>query len=228
MESQQESSLAPKSMSLDNLFDQISAGRVKELNVILRTDVQGSIEPIRSSLEQLGTEKIRVRVIHSGSGNITESDVMLAIASKGLIIGFNTATEPGAQRMADVEGISIRYYDVIYNLVDDVDKALKGMLEPTYIEITDGHAEVRAIFATGKREKVAGVYVTEGKVSLGASVRVWRQEQMVYESTVNSLRRFKDDVKEVAAGYECGMGIKDFNESEVGDRLEFFRREKAS
>ena len=228
LEMQRESSLVTRAVSLTNLFDQLSAGQVKELNVILKADVQGSIEPIRSSLEQLGTEGVRVRVIHSGSGNVTESDVMLAIASKGLIISFNTSTETGAQRLADREGISIRYYDVIYNLVDDVDKALKGMLEPTYVEVTDGYAELRAIFSTGKRGKVAGVYVTEGKVSLGASVRVWRQEKMVYESTVNSLRRFKDDVKEVAAGYECGVGIKDSNDFEIGDRLEFFRIEKAS
>jgi len=133
LETQQGSSLTPKSVSLNNLFDQISAGRVKDLNVILKADVQGSIEPIRSSLEQLGTEEVKVRVIHSGSGNITESDVMLAIASKGLIIGFNVDAEPGARRLADVEGVGIRRYDIIYNLVGDVDKALKGMLEPSYV-----------------------------------------------------------------------------------------------
>ncbi len=217
----------PKSVKLDNLFDQISAGRVKELNVILKADVQGSIEPIRSSLEQLGTEEVKVRVIHSGSGNITESDVMLAIASKGLIISFACGAQAGARRLADVEGIDIRHYDVIYNLVDDVSKALKGMLEPTYVEVIDGHAEVRAIFSAGKREKVAGVYVTEGKVGRGISVRVWRQEQTVGQSVVSSLRRFKDDAKEVTAGYECGVGIKDFDDFQVGDILEFFRSEKA-
>jgi translation initiation factor IF-2 len=151
---------------------------------------------------------------------------MLAIASKGLIIGFNTGSEPGARRLADVEGISIRHYDVIYNLVDDVGKAVKGMLEPSYVEIVDGQAEVRAVFSSGKREKIAGVYVSEGKVSLGVTARVRRGEQVVYESTVNSLRRFKDDVKEVTSGYECGVGIKDFGDFEVGDTLEFFRREK--
>jgi translation initiation factor IF-2 len=125
-----------------------------------------------------------------------------------------------------VEGIDIRYYDVIYNLVDDVDKALKGLLEPVYVEVIDGRAEVRAVFSSGKRGKASGVYVTEGKVSRGASVRVRRGEQVVHESVVSSLRRFKDDVKEVATGYEGGVGIKDFNEFEVGDILEFFRREK--
>ncbi|HEY87197.1 MAG TPA: translation initiation factor IF-2 [Dehalococcoidia bacterium] len=225
-EIQTESSLVPKPVSLSNLFDQIAAGRVKELNVILKVDVQGSIDPIRSSLQQLGTEEVRVRAIHSGTGNITESDVMLAIASKGLIIGFNTGSEPGARRLADVEGISIRHYDVIYNLVDDVGKAVKGMLEPSYVEIVDGQAEVRAIFTSGKREKIAGVYVSKGKVSLGVTARVWRGEQVVRESVVSSLKRFKDDIKEVASGYECGVGIKDFGDFEVGDILEFFRREK--
>ncbi len=225
---QQQPSLVPKAVSLDNLFDQISAGQVKELNVILKADVQGSIEPIRSSLGQLAMEQVQVRIIHSGSGNITESDVMLAIASKGLIIGFGTGIEAGARRLADVEGVDIRSYDVIYHLVDDVDKALKGMLEPTYVEVIEGRAEVRAIFSSGRREKIAGVYVTEGKVSRGASARVRRGEQIVCESVVSSLRRFKDDVKEVTSGYECGVGIKDFTDFEIGDILELFTKEKAS
>jgi len=220
--------MPPKAVSLDNLFDQISAGQVKELNVILKADVQGSIEPIRSSLERLATEQVQVRIIHSGSGNITESDVMLAIASKGLIIGFGTGVEAGARRLADVEGIDIRSYDVIYNLVDDVEKALKGMLEPIYEEVIEGRAEVKEVFSSGKKGKVAGVAVSEGKVSRGASVRVRRGEQVMAESTVASLRRFKDDVKEVASGYECGVGIKDFEDFEVGDILEFFRKERAS
>jgi len=223
----QQKSLELKTVSLTNLFDQISAGQVKELNVILKTDVQGSLEPIRNSLEQLGTEKVQVRIIHSGTGNVTESDIMLAIASKGLIIGFGVSSEGGAQRLANAEGIDIRYYDVIYNLADDVDKALKGMLEPSYVEVIEGRAEVRAIFSAGKRGKVAGVYVTEGKVSRGSSVRLRRGEEIVCESTVSSLRRFKDDIKEVAAGYECGIGVSDFNEFQVGDMLEFFTTEKA-
>lgn len=218
---------SPKSVSLSNLFEQVSAGRVKELNVILKTDVQGSIEPIRNSLEQLATDEVKVRVIHSGSGNITESDVMLAIASKGPIIGFSTNCEPGAQRLARREGVSIRFYDVIYNLVDDVAKALKGMLEPSQVEIIDGRAEVRAIFPAGKRQKAAGVYITEGKIVRGASVRVLRQAKVISESIVSSLKRFKDDVREVSAGYECGVGVKDFDEFEVGDILEFFRIEEA-
>lgn len=225
---QQEPSLTPKSVSLSNLFDQISAGQVKELNVILKTDVQGSIEPIRTSLERLGTEEVRVRVIRSATGNITENDVMLATASKGIIIGFNTVSEPGALHLADAEGLSIRYYNVIYNLVDDVNKALKGLLEPSYAEVIEGRAEIRATFPAGKKGTVAGVYVTEGKIERGASVRIRRQEQVVGKSTVSSLRRFKDDVKEVIAGYECGVGIADFSEFQIGDILEFFRTEKVS
>jgi len=225
-EMEQESSLTAKSISLNNLYDQISAGRLKELNVILKTDVQGSIEPIRISLERLGTEGVQVRIIHSGTGNITESDVMLAIASKGLIIGFGVSSEEGAKRLAGTRGIDIRYYNVIYSLADDVDKALKGLLEPTYVEVIDGRAEVRAVFSAGKGAKAAGVYVTDGKINRNASVRVRRGKEVVSESTVSSLKRFKDDAKEVATGYECGVGIKDFNEFEVGDILEFYRMEK--
>ncbi|MFC2032312.1 translation initiation factor IF-2 [Chloroflexota bacterium] len=224
----EESSLAAKSVRLSNLFDQISAGQVKELNVILKTDVQGSIEPIRTSLERLGTEEVQVRIIHSGSSNITKSDVMLAIASKGLIIGFNISAEPGARRLAEIEGVDIRFYDVIYNLIDDVEKALKGMLAPTYVEVIDGRAEVRAVFSRGKHDKAAGAYITEGKVTRGVPVRVQRQKQVVIESTVSSLRRFKDDAKEVAIGYECGVGIADFKDFQVGDILEFFHKEKSN
>ena len=222
-----ESATSVKSVTLTNLFGQISAGKVKALNVILKADVQGSIEPIRSSLEQLITDGVKVKVIHTGSGNITESDVMLASASKGLIIGFNTGTEPGAKRAADTEGVAIRHYNVIYSLIDDVGKALKGMLEPTFVETVEGRAEVRAVFSVGKVGKVVGVYVTEGKVSRGASARVQRQGNLLHESTISSLKRFKDDVKEVSADYECGVGIKGFNDFEIGDIIEFYRVEES-
>lgn len=223
---QEEMKKESKSVSLVNLYDQISAGRMKELNIILKTDVQGSIEPIKTSLEQLGTEEVRVRVIHSGTGNVTESDVMLAIASKGIIVSFGSGCETGAQRLADVEGVSIRSYDVIYDVVDDVGKALRGMLEPSYVEVVEGRAEIRAVFSRGKKVKVAGVYVTEGKVTIGGSVRLRRQDKVVCESVVNSLRRFKDKAKEVTAGYECGVGIENYNDFEVGDILEAFREEE--
>jgi len=215
-----------QAINLSNIFDQVSTGQVKELAVILKTDVQGSIEPIKESLERLGTDELKVKVIHSGSGNVTESDVMLAVASKGIIIGFNTGSEPGAQRMAESEGINIRYYNVIYNLQDDVSKALTGMLEPTKVEVIDGRAEVRAVFSSGKKDNIAGVYVTEGQIRRGDSVRVQRSGETIRETVVASLRRFKDDVREVATGYECGVGLKDFDDFEVGDMLEFFRIEE--
>jgi len=223
---QEETVAAIKSVSLSNLFDQVSTGKVKELAVVLKTDVQGSIEPIKSSLEQLGTDEVKVRVIHSSSGNVTESDVMLAIASKGIIIGFSTTSEPGAQRLAELEGVNIRYYDVIYNLQEDVSKALTGMLEPSLVEVISGRAEVRAVFTSGKKDRIAGVYVVEGQIRRGDSVRVIRQEETINETVVASLRRFKDDVREVAAGYECGLGLRDFDDFEAGDRLEFFRIEE--
>lgn len=226
LEAERRDTSASQAVSLSNLFDQVSTGQVKELAVILKTDVQGSIEPIKESLERLGTNELKVRVIHSGSGNVTESDVMLAIASKGIIIGFNTGSEPGAQRMAEMEDINIRYYNIIYNLQDDVSKALTGMLEPTQVEVIDGRAEVRAVFSSGKKDNIAGVYVTEGQIRRGDSVRVQRNGETVNETTVASLRRFKDDVREVATGYECGVGLKDYDEFEVGDMLEFFRIEE--
>ncbi len=225
-ELEQTVSTGGKAVNLNNLYDQISAGEVKELKLILKTDVQGSLEPIRNSLERLGTDEVQVRIIHSGTGNITESDVMLAIASKGLIVGFNVSSEENARRLASTRSVDIRYYNVIYNLADDVDKALKGMLEPTYAEVIEGRAEVRAVFPAGKGLKVAGTYVNEGKISRNASVRVWRAKEKIVESTISSLKRFKDDVREVASGYECGVGIKDFGDFQVGDILEVFRLEK--
>jgi translation initiation factor IF-2 len=226
-EKEKESAGSARPVNLNNLYDQISAGRVKELNVILKTDVQGSIEPIRTSLERLGTEEVKVRIIHSAAGNINESDVMLAQASSGIIIGFNVTATEGARRLAATSSVSIRYYNIIYNLVDDVEKALKGMLEPTYVEIIDGRATIQAVFPTGKGTKVAGVMVNDGKITRNASVRVRRGKQVVVDSTVNSLKRFKDDVREVTAGYECGVGVKDFNDFQVGDVLEFYRMEKS-
>jgi translation initiation factor IF-2 len=227
-DAERNAALTAQSVNLNNLYDQINAGKVKELNVILKTDVQGSIEPIRHSLEQLGTDEVQVRIIHSGTGNVTESDVMLAMASHGLIIGFNVAAEEGARQVAANQKVDIRYYNVIYTLTDDVAKALKGMLEPKYVEVIEGRAEVRAIFPAGKGAKAAGVYVTNGKITRNASVRVYRGKEIVTESTVSSLKRFKDDAREVAAGYECGVGIKDFSDFAVGDTLEFYKMEKSS
>ena len=226
-DAEEAASQSTKAVNLLNLYDQISAGKVKELNVILKTDVQGSVEPIRTSLEQLATDEVKVRIIHSATGNIAESDVLLASASNGIIIGFGVTATEGAKKMAATSGVSIRYYNIIYALTDDIAKALKGMLEPTYVEVIDGRANVQAVFSASKGAKVAGVLVTEGKVTRNSLVRVRRGKEIVTDSTVASLKRFKDDAREVATGYECGVGVKDFNDYRVGDVLEFYRMEKS-
>ncbi len=218
-----------RTLSLSDFSAQVnSGGQVKDLNIILKTDVQGSIEPIKDSLEKLASEQIKVRVIHASSGSITESDVMLALASSGIVIGFNTRPEPGAQRLADLEKIRIRYYNVIYDMVKDVEKALKGMLEPTYAEIIDGLAEIKAVFDTGKKGKVAGVMVKEGRIGRDSLARVIRKGETLVESRVSSLKRFKNDVKEVPTGQECGVGVENFNDFQAGDIIQFYRREKVS
>jgi translation initiation factor IF-2 len=225
-EAERKAAASRQSINLNNLYDQISSGEVKELNLVLKTDVQGSIEPIRQQLEQLDTDQVRVRMIHSGTGNISESDVMLAAASNGLIIGFNVSADEGARLAASRQGVDIRFYNVIYTLADDVNKALKGLLEPTYEEVVEGRAEVRAVFPAGKGAKAAGVYVTDGKVTRNSLVRVIRGKKVLAESTVSSLKRFKDDAREVATGYECGVGVKDFGDFAEGDTLEFYKMEK--
>jgi translation initiation factor IF-2 len=214
-----------RALSVSELSAQIRDGRMKELNIILKTDVQGSIEPIKTSLGRLSVGEVRVNVLHSNSGSITEGDVLLALASHGVVLGFNTGPEPGARQLADSEGIDIRCYEVIYNLVDDVEKILKGMLEPTYVEVLEGSAEVRATFSVRGR-KVAGVYVTDGKVTRGTIARIMRNGEEVFESSVSSLRRFKDDVREVVAGFECGVSIEGFDEFEIGDIIEFYGKER--
>jgi translation initiation factor IF-2 len=225
---QQQKQPESKGLRLDTFFKEISAGKAKELNIILKTDVQGSIEPIRNSLERLATPEVQVRIIHSSTGNITEGDVMLALASEGLIIGFDVNVDIGARRLADAKSVDIRVYDVIYSLIDDVEKALKGLLEPTIIEVIEGRAEVRQVFSAGKGTKVAGCYVTEGKISRNSPVRVIRKGKVLADTTVASMRRFKDDVKEVATGFECGLGLNGFNDIQTGDILEFYRKQQQS
>jgi translation initiation factor IF-2 len=215
-------------LSLSALSSQISVGQIKELNIVLKTDVEGSIEPIRTSIERLGTEKTKARVIHAASGSITESDVLLAAASKGTIIGFNAPTSPGATQLADAEGVGIHHYDIIYKLIEDVDRTLKGMLEPTYGEVLSGRVEVRAVFPRSRLGKIAGVYVLEGKVGRDAQVKILRQSKVVFESRVASLKRFKEDVSEVSAGLECGLGIEGTIDFQIGDIIEFYRRERIS
>jgi len=215
-------------LSLGAFSTQVNAGEIKELNIVLKVDVSGSIEPIKTSIEQLSTEQTRVNVIHAASGSITENDVFLASASEGIIIGFNSDPAPGAQQLAEMEGISIRRYDVIYKLEDDLGKALEGMLEPTYVEVLGGRAEVRAIFPDSKHNKVVGVYVREGKVWRDARVKILRQGEVVCEARISSLKRFKQDATEVAAGLECGVGIEGSADLHVDDVIEFYTKEMAS
>ncbi len=214
-------------VSLDTLFGEISAGKVRELNLILKTDVQGSIEPIRTSLERLSNDQVKVKIIHAVSGTITESDVMLAVASGGIVIGFNTRVETGARRLADAERVDIRLYGVIYTLVEDVELALKGLLEPVFKEVVVGQAEVRQIFQA-RGVKVAGCHVREGAVTRGDLVHVLRGEEAIGQCRVGSLRRFQEDVREVRAGFECGIGLEGCEEFAEGDVLELYRRERES
>ncbi len=213
-------------LSLSALSSQISDGQIKELNIVLKTDVEGSIEPIKTSVERMGTEKTKARVIHAASGSITESDVLLASASKGIIIGFNTPSSPGATQLANVEAVGIQHYDVIYKLIEDMDRTLKGMLEPTYAEVLSGRAEVRAVFPSSKLGKIAGVYIMEGKVWRDAQVKILRQNKVICDSRVSSLKRFKEDAAEVSAGLECGLGIEEIVDFQIGDIIEFYRKER--
>ena len=223
----QQGSQVPKGARLEDLASLSQAEKAKELNIVLRTDVQGSIEPVRDSLQQITTDQVMVRVIHADTGSITEGDVMLALASKGVVVGFNTRPTLGAQKMAELHRVQIRQYKVIYELVDDMQKASRGLLEPTYVDVLVGRAEVREVFSSSKWGKIAGSYVVEGKMLRNAMARVVRKGKMIHESNVVSLRRFKDDAKEVATGMECGIGVEGFGDYEVGDIIEAYRKEQA-
>lgn len=216
----------PRIRSLDEIFSRLQAGETLELNLILKADVQGSLEPIVNSLEKLGTDDQTVRILHQGIGRISESDVMLASASEAIVIGFHVDVDEAARRAAAQEGVDIRLYNIIYKLIEDVDKALKGMLEPVYEKVVIGHAEVRAVFQIRRRGKIAGCYVTDGEVTRNAWVRVYRDEEELFDGRLDSLKRFQEDVAEVKAGFECGLGIAGFDEFEEGDMLEFYREER--
>ena len=213
-------------VSLDTLYMQMQEGKVKELNVVLKCDVQGSAEAIKNSLSKIGEDNLKVRLIREGIGNISETDVHLAAASGAIIIGFNVTADGAAQRMAVKEGVDIRYYNIIYKLTDDIQAALTGMLEPTFQEVLEGHAEVQQIFKAGKTTVIAGCRVLDGKLTRASQARVLRKQEKVYEGKVASLRRGKDDVREVLTGYECGILLEDFSEFEVGDVIEAFTQEK--
>ena len=213
-------------VTLDDLFHQIQEGKVKELNLIIKADVQGSIEALRQSLEKLSTSEVRINVVHSGVGTITESDVMLAAASNAIIIGFNVRPDTNTRRAAEAEEVDIRLYRVIYEAIDDIRSAMSGLLEPEWREVVLGRAEVRATFKVPKVGNVAGCYVLDGKIVKGSDVRVIRNGIVIQDSKIDSLRRFKDDVREVVQGFECGLGIERFNDIKEGDILEAYTREK--
>lgn len=213
-------------VSLEEAFARMQEAQVKELNIVLKADVQGSLEPIVSSLEKLETEGLKARILYSAAGNIGESDVMLAAASSAIVIGFNVSVAAAARSVADQEGVDIKLYSVIYQLVEDVDRALKGMLEPAYTDVVTGHAEVRAVFHISKRGNVAGCYITDGHAARNSFVRVIRDEQVLFDGRISSLKRFTEDVKEVRTGYECGLGLEGFDDFKEGDTLEFYQKER--
>lgn len=215
-------------ISLDNLFEKLQEGQVKELRVVLRADVQGTLEAFGKSIAELSTAAIKVKAIHSGTGAIIESDVLLAAASDALIIGFNVRPSVKVQGIAKAEKVDIRFYDVIYHALDDIKKAMTGMLEPTFVEKVIGTVEVRNTFHVSKVGTIAGCYVTDGKVERNAKIRVLREGVVVFTGNISSLKRFKDDAKEVASGYECGMSVENYNDVKEGDIFEVFQIEEVA
>ena len=213
-------------VSLDDLFKQIAEGDIKELNIILKADVQGSVEAVSQAVSKLSTDEVKVRVLHAGVGSISESDIMLASASNAIIIGFNIRPDAKAVKAAELEKVDIRLYRVIYDATDDIKKAMSGLLAPEYKENVVGHAEVRDVIKVPKVGMIAGSYIMDGKITRNAGVRVLRDNVIVMEGKIESLRRFKDDVKEVLTGFECGIGIENFNDIKTGDVIEAFIMEE--
>ena len=211
---------ATSRVTLDNLFSQMEEGKLKQLNLIVKADVQGSVEAVKQSLEKLSNDEVKVKVIHSNVGGVTESDVTLAKVSNAIIIAFNVRPEPIAKEQAEKEEVEIKTYSVIYNAIEDVEAAMKGMLDPVYKEVIIGNAEVRQTFKVSNVGTIAGCYVTDGKIARNSVVRVIRDNVVLHEGKLVSLKRFKDDVKEVAHGYECGVQIEDYNDIKEGDIIE--------
>jgi translation initiation factor IF-2 len=228
IEAQKLQSQARKKASLEDLFAAFQAGEARELNLIIKADVQGSLEPIISEVEKLGKGEIGVKVLYAETGNISENDIMLASASKAIVIGFSVQADVAARRLAEKEGISIRLYDIIYRLTEDIEKALKGMLEPVLTEKVIGRAEVLAVFPISKVGKIAGCKVREGELRRNAKVRLYRGDDLVYEGEMASLKHEKEDVREIRTGFECGVGLKNFHNIEVGDELVCYVMEKST
>ena len=216
-----------RALSLEEVVNRVELGDVKELNLVLKADVQGSLEAIRQSLERLVDEDAKVRVLHTGVGAVTESDVLLASASDGVIISFSIGTEPSADRLADRMGVEIRPYNIIYQLIDDIELALHGMLEPVYTEVVVGRAEIREIFGGRRGTQIAGCRVTDGRMVRNGAVRVTREGENIMQTTISSLRHFRDEVNEMNAGTECGIILQGFNDFQAGDILEVYRQERA-
>jgi translation initiation factor IF-2 len=213
--------------TLEDLYSQIQAGQAKELRIILKADVSGSLGAITHALDQLSQEEIRINVLHEGAGDITDNDIMLAAASNAIVVGFNTRITETARRAAEAEGVDVRLYDIIYKLTDDIDAALRGLLEPEIIEVIEGRAEVRQLIKVGRNTVIAGSFVTEGRMVRGGA-RVWRNGKVIATDRIESLRRFRDDVREVAANFECGIGLAGFNDLQEGDIIECFTSQTVS
>ncbi|OJX46109.1 MAG: translation initiation factor IF-2 [Chloroflexi bacterium 44-23] len=220
-------SSAPKA-TLEELFDRVQSGEEKELRLIIKADVQGSLEPIINSLTDLSTKLISINILHAEAGNISENDVMLAVASQAIVVGFNVSADSAAKKMAEAEGVSIRLYSIIYRLIEDVEKAMKGMLEPEYIQVILGEADVLAVFKITKVGVIAGCRVTKGEIRRNAKARLLRNEEEIFNGEIASLKHEKDDVREVRAGFECGIGLKGFNEIETGDIIQCYSLELAT
>jgi translation initiation factor IF-2 len=204
------------------MFDQMGQGEVQQLPIILKADMQGSYEGLAHALSKLSTDEVKVNIIHSGVGAITESDVNLALASKAVLIGFNVRADASARKLAESSGVDLRYYNIIYEAVDEVKAALSGMLAPEKKESVIGTVEVRQVFVISKVGTIAGCYVQDGVIKRNAGVRVLRNNVVIHQGELDSLKRFKDDVKEVKANFECGLSLKNFNDIQEGDLLEVF------
>jgi len=226
--SRQAGVVAQTKMSLEDLYERIRQDEIEELNIILKADVQGSAEALAESLERLTNEEVRIKVLHSGVGGVTETDVMLASASSALIIGFNVRAETKAMSVAEQEKVDIRFYTVIYDAVSDVEDAILGMLKPVYKEVLLGHAEIRDTFNMQRVGTIAGSYIVDGKMERNARVRLLRDSVVVHDGRIASLRRFKEDVKEVMAGYECGIRMENYNDVKTGDVLESYTLEQVA
>jgi len=214
--------------TLEQMLSRIKEGEASQMPVIIKSDVHGSLEAIVNSLQKMNTDEVQVRVLHAGVGGINESDITLARATDAMIIGFNVRANPQAREMARRDNIDIRYYSIIYNVVDDVKAALSGMLAPSRHEHFLGYAEIREVFSTSKTGKVAGCMVTEGMVKRGAKVRLLRDDVVIHDGALKTLRRFKDEVREVKEGYECGMALENYSDIQIGDRIECYEIEEVA